>query len=254
MNAAPPGEPAEVVVGRRFNGPPASANGGYLAGLLAQHADATSGGAVVVTLRLPPPLEVPLRVVPAADAPAGVRLLHGEALVAEAGPAVLGDPVTEPVDFAAAGAASGRYAGFAHSPFPGCFTCGPAREPGDGLRLFAGPLDGRDGVTAGPWVPDASLAGPDGTVRPEIAWAALDCPGAWTLDLTGRPVVLGRMAARIDRLPRVGDRYTVTGRRLRLDGRKAFTATGLYDADGELLARAEQVWISIDPATVAPNP
>jgi hypothetical protein len=46
-----------VTIGAQFNGPERSGNGGYVAGMLGDelgHTPATS------TLRLPPPLEVPL--------------------------------------------------------------------------------------------------------------------------------------------------------------------------------------------------
>ena len=32
------------------------------------------------------------------------------------------------------------------------------------------------------------------------------------------------------------------------DGRKTFTASTLYDADGRVVAVAEHVWIAVDPA------
>ncbi len=48
-----------MIIGRQFNGPPDSANGGYAAGLLAQQLDADT---VEVTLRAPPPCDVPLRI------------------------------------------------------------------------------------------------------------------------------------------------------------------------------------------------
>ena len=46
-----------VTIPGRFNGPANSGNGGYVCGLLAAHMD----GASEVSLRAPPPLEVPLR-------------------------------------------------------------------------------------------------------------------------------------------------------------------------------------------------
>ena len=46
-----------IIIDRRFNGPPNSANGGYACGLVGTALDAPS---VRVSLRKPPPLEVPL--------------------------------------------------------------------------------------------------------------------------------------------------------------------------------------------------
>jgi len=244
----------ELTVPRRFNGPPSSANGGYLAGRLAAYAGARagSGTAVAVTLRRPPPLQTPLRVVADGDRPGAVRLLRGDSVLAEAAPGALRQPAPAAVGWAAADAASLAYPGLTASPFPGCFTCGPDRAPGDGLRLFPGRLPERPDGTACPWEPAASVADPDGAVLPEVVWAALDCPGGWTMDLGGRPAVLGRITAVVDRLPRTGERYVLVGQWLGVDGRKSFTATALYDAGGGLLARAEQVWIAVDPATVRP--
>jgi len=89
----------ELTVAARFNGPPSSANGGYLSGRLAQHVRAT--GAVEVTLGRPPPLEVPMEVVGEAAGPAGgVRLLRGGDLIAEAVPAAFQDVAVPAVGYA----------------------------------------------------------------------------------------------------------------------------------------------------------
>ena len=72
----------------------------------------------------------------------------------------------------------------------------PKREPGDGLRIFPGPL-GNKGVAA-TWTPDASLCDTSGKVKPEFLWSALDCPGAFSFeaaDNTG--LLLGEMAVGI---------------------------------------------------------
>src|SRR5690606_13318613 len=77
--------------------------------------------------------------------------------------------------YAQAVEATARYAGFAAHPAPECFVCGPTRGA-DALRIFCGSVS-QDGVVAGPWTPDRSLA-PDGTtIADEFVWAALDCPG-----------------------------------------------------------------------------
>src|SRR5689334_504274 len=48
-----------VVIDRRFNGPPASGQGGYSAGLLAER---IPSDCAAVSLRLPPPLDTPLEI------------------------------------------------------------------------------------------------------------------------------------------------------------------------------------------------
>jgi len=220
----------EVVIGTRFRGPTGSGNGGWTAGLLAE---ATGhDGPVQVTLRMPPPLERPLRI-------EGGRLMDGEALVAEAEPATLG-PQVEGVDVETARAAEQRYPGRQRHPFPQCFVCGPEREPGDGLRLSPGPVG--LGRTACTWTPHTYLPA-------TYAWAALDCPGGWTSDIVGRPMVLGRITAEVHSPLTGGHTYVVVGTHLGTQGRKARTATALLDPDGQVLGRAEQVWIAVDPGS-----
>ena len=110
--------------------------------------------------------------------------------------------VVAPVSLGEAVAASASYPGFTTHPFPTCFVCGTERAEGDGLRLFPGRL--ADRRTATPFtVPD--------DIRPELMWAALDCPGGWAVPLEGRPYVLGRLAARVEALPAPGERCVVMG-------------------------------------------
>ncbi|UGQ14776.1 hypothetical protein LO772_15085 [Yinghuangia sp. ASG 101] len=233
-----------LTVARRFNGPPRSGNGGYVAGLLARQ---TPDASATVTLRLPPPLEREMRV---RDDDGATRLYDGTALIAEA---VRADTATanafapiDPVPYDTAAEASAAFLAARHRhPYPTCFVCGTSRVEGDGMRLFPGRLPGRPDTTACAWVPDPSLAGPDGVrVRPEFVWAALDCPGAWTaLDSATPALLLGRITARVDALPYLGERCVVMGHLLAREGRKVHTATTLYDGDGRVAGHAEAVWI-----------
>ena len=81
-----------------------------------------------------------------------------------------------------------------------------------------------------------------------VTWAALDCPGGWAADLANNPAVLGRMTARVDTLPVVGEEHVVVGHFRGSEGRKLHTAATLYDADGRVVATAEHTWITVDPA------
>lgn len=246
----------ELLVPGRFNGPRASGNGGWTAGALAGRlagvpADhAAPWPPVRVTLRKPPPLDVPLPVVDGAATDADGEVVA----VAEVVDREL-EPVAA-VDAAAATTASASYAGLTHHPFPGCFVCGTARE--DGLRIFPGRVGedagGRVRVAA-PWTPDPSCAEDwheyvDDHRRAALAitWAALDCVGGWTSDLEERPLVLGRMTARVDTLPVVGEPHVVVGGARGSEGRKTNTSSTLYDPDGRVVAVAEHVWIAVDPA------
>jgi hypothetical protein len=216
-----------IRIDTRFTGPDGSANGGYSCGRVAAFVDAP---AVEVTLRLPPPLETPLFVVREDDR---VVLLDRDVVVAEAVPATV-DVEPPAVSRDEALAATARYTGFDEHEFPNCFVCGPARESGDGLRVFAGGV--RPGIVAAPW--DAR------EVAPEIVWAAIDCPGAFAAGYPNRgTVVLGRMAARIDRLPADGEECVVVGWNLGADGRKLYAGTALLGADGQACAVARQTWI-----------
>jgi hypothetical protein len=221
-----------VTIDRRFRGPLDSANGGYAAGLLGSRI----GGVAQVTLRLPPPLERPLAV--HRD---GERLLleDGGRLVAEAVPAELDlVPPAPPTPDEAATAARGVGA-WGPPEFAECFVCG-VRADGSGLAIHPGPVPGRDGLVATTWIARE--------VVPEIVWAAIDCPGAYAAGEPGRgEVVLGRMTARIDRLPEDGEPCVVVGWPLGEDGRKLYAGTALFGAEGDLLALGRQVWIL--PAT-----
>lgn len=214
---------------RRFRGPSTSGNGGYTCGLLAGFA----GGEAEVTLRLPPPLEQPLRIERDGER---VLLLAGDALVAEAVPVTVDVLPPAVVTWEEALDARERYPGFDQHPFPECFTCGPDREPGEGLCIYPGEV--RPGLVAAPWTAH--------DVAPEVVWAAIDCPGAYGAGYTGRgETVLGRMAARIDRLPRPGERCVALGFGLGEDGRKLYAGTALLGEAGETLAVARQTWISL---------
>jgi hypothetical protein len=217
-----------IVIARRYRGPLTSANGGYAAGLLAERIAAP---AVEVTLRLPPPLERPLRVRPSGD---GVALLDGDAVVAEARAAEL---ELDPPRVSAAEAEAGRqhHVRLANEAFIECFSCG-VRPDGDGLEIHAGAVPGRDGVHATPWQARA--------VSEPVVWAAIDCVGAYAVGAPGRgDSVLGRMTARIERLPRDGEDCLIVGWPLGEEGRKLFAGTALIGADGEPLAAARQVWV-----------
>jgi hypothetical protein len=232
-----------LLVPRRFCGPPSSGNGGWTAGSLSVLAGPAP--AVEVTLRRPPPLEVALpvhrieeRTVASQDgAPVVEARVVDDALV----------PV-EPVPAALAKVAESSYAGHRGHPFPTCFACGTAREPGDGLRIFPGPVG--PGRVASTWVPHPSVADPaaEGHVAVAVTWAALDCASGWASDFENRPMVLGRMTAAVDAAPVVEEPHVVIGEVRGQDGRKTFTASTLFDADGRVVARAEHVWIAIDPA------
>ncbi len=240
MRHSVPTLPASITIPARYCGPAASGNGGYTCGRLA----AGLRPPVEVTLRQPPPLDRPLTVL---RSPNGLVLRDGDMPVAEARHVSLElEPPACP-GLGAATAAAARYRGHEQHAFPGCFVCGPDRSAGDGLRLFAGEVAGEE-LVACPWKPDASLADAAGVVQPEFIWAALDCPGAWAwLSDLDRPLVLGRLAARIDSPVMAGAPHIVGGWRLGHEGRKYFSGSTIWRADGTVCALARATWIEIDP-------
>jgi len=219
----------EITFERRFRGPLTSANGGYACGRLAEHVEAEE---VEVTLRLPPPLERPLAV---RHDEGGVRLLDGTAVVAEARPAETGVEPPRAVSRDEAEEAKEHHVRGGSPDFRECFVCGD-RPHGDGLAIRVGVVAGREPLHAAPWVPVESAA--------EIVWAAIDCPGAYAVGAEGRgEVLLGRMTARVLRVPAAGEQCVVTAWPDGEERRKLFAGTALFAEDGELLALARQVWI-----------
>jgi hypothetical protein len=219
-----------MIIERRYNGPPNSGNGGWTAGLIATE----MGRSAEVTLRLPPPLDTPLTVT-CTDQTLSVYAA-GDALVATAHPAEVAAEPIGAVPYAEAEAVSATYPGFTANPFPTCFVCGPKRAPGDGLRLFTGRLTSGD--TATPWTVPSDVSAP-------MVWAALDCPGGWSIDIEARPYVLGRVATHVDALPAPGDECVVMGRLLNIAGRKASVASVLYGPEGTALAWSRATWIAL---------
>ncbi|HTR91333.1 MAG TPA: hypothetical protein VMI73_06305 [Trebonia sp.] len=253
-----------LLIAPRFCGPPGSGNGGYVSGRVAAYvASACLNGPVTVTLRKPPPLDTPMAV--ERDGDGALRLTHDGTLIADAAPAEDGPAldVPEPVSAQQAHAAAGRAAYYADPVFPGCFVCGMDRGPGDGLRIFPGQVAGRP-LWAAPWTPDKSVTDGSGTVRPEMVWAALDCPSgiaaAEAAGLSGdTAILLGRMtatlaapvAAQSAALPAAGDECRVIAWPVARDGRKLTAGSALLAPDGTVLAAASTVWLTMprrDPA------
>ena len=241
---------SEVVVARQFCGPPNSGNGGYVSGLLAQ----SIPGPATAVLRAIIPLNTPLNLTPGQAAStltgeAGALIGEAKATAAQALPTPPAPPTLEQAE-----AAGKRYFAFSRPFHPICFTCGTKREEGDGARVFVGPIEGAPaGHVAGVWRADPSFCDAAGLARPEIVWAALDCPGsiAW-VELKGQGGgLLGTMTAEILRRPAANEPVIITAWPLEQDGRKQFAGVAMFSVDGELMARAHQVWITMKPRVSA---
>lgn len=212
-----------VFINRRFHGPPDSGNGGYSCAMIGRFID----GPAAVRLRIPPPLDTPLEV---REKEGLVELYYEDEMVASGRPAMLELDIPEPPDFSGAQAATARYRGFVAHFYPGCFVCGPEREQGDGLRIFAGPVDqgtGPEGMVAAAWIPDKSLVDSSGFVAPEFIWAALDCPGAYAFpEPRSGALLLGELAVAIKGPVSAGEKCVLIGWEISHEGRKHYTEIG----------------------------
>lgn len=233
----------------RFHGPPHSANGGYACGAIA----ALTTTPVTVSLRVPPPLGRSMAA--EVDADGAVHVHDGETLVAEAlpdTPAPMTPPARVSVDRARA--ASAHFVGFHDHPFPTCWVCGPQRDPGDGLHIFPGPVEGPGadaGLVAAAWTPHPELDDGQGQVRHEHVWAALDCPSYFGA-AQGEPALLARLSAHLAAPVRIGQPHVVLGwTTAPADGRKRFGASAVLDGDGTVLASASALWVTLSAEALA---
>lgn len=227
-----------VAIPARFRGPPTSANGGWTCGVVGRFV----GAHAEVTLKSPPPLDVEMEIVEGAGE---IVLRCGDVVVAEARAATTDVDPPPPVTVEEATDATRRYPWFEGHPYPSCFVCGPARGE-DGLRIFPGAVAGRD-IAAAPWTPPSDLA-EAGAARPELLWAALDCPswfgfGAFHDD--HGLVLLGRLTADIRRSPKTGEQCVVGGWHVGREGRKIHCGSAVWSADGEVLALGYATWIEL---------
>jgi hypothetical protein len=221
----------------RSCGLPHAANGGYLAGRLS----AWIAGPAEVTLRRTTPLARGLRVEPVEG---GVDLYDGDSVVAQARGATVEVRPPRPVSLEEAAAGARAFPRFVDHPVPRCFVCGTARPPGDGLRIFPGPVPGREEIYAAPWVPDRSLADEEGMVRREHLWAALDCPGAFAVNEPPRGLaLLGRIAVTTLRQVPVGESLVVLAWPISREGRKLHPGTAIFTDRGEPVALAHATWL-----------
>lgn len=229
-----------ITIAKRFCGPPTSGNGGYSCGLLGSRIQGPSRARLVT----PPPLDTPLTL---SEINGQWSLMHGEKLIGSAEPAALDLVPPAPPTLAQARDARTRYRGLGEHSFPTCFVCGPARAEGDGLRLFSGKVEGVD-MVACDWQPIPEFLDPHGNTRHEFVWSALDCPSYFALDIpveSGKICLLAQMTCSVDKhVP--GDKPLIVYAWKRLiDGRKHFSAAALCNAEGEILARAEHLWIAL---------
>lgn len=233
-----------VTIAARYKGPPTSGNGGYSCGLMAKELS----GAVEASLKVPPPLDKELSILVDDD---GARLMDGDLLVGSAKPVALDlDVPTLPEPLTLIGSpvgAPGRPAKF--EPFGTCFVCGHDRTHPDGLCIHSEMVEGHEGLVASKWSLSADYADARGMVRPEIIWSALDCPGYFACT-PGEAALLGRLTSEIVAPLMAEGEATVIGWDLGGSGRKRLCGTAVFDAAGGLVAKAEGLWIIVDPERI----
>lgn len=229
-----------VMIASRFCGPPDSANGGYACGLVASQIE----GDAEITLRAPPPLDVPLELSRRDDA--SVVLQRDGLLLADGKPTRFELELPRAPTLSEAIDARKRYPGVT---FSRCFVCGEQRSDDGGLMILSGPLKDRP-IVAAPWTPTADLGDMRGVVDPIFVWSALDCP-SWFAHAAFTPVddivpaLLGRLSGHLEREARVGETYVSVGWSLKKEGRRIHSASALFDQDGVALAWAKATWIEL---------
>jgi hypothetical protein len=90
----------------------------------------------------------------------------------------------------------------------------------------------------------------DGRVRPEVVWAALDCPGGIAAGEAAElpddtTALLGRMTAHVATRPRPGQACLVVAWPIDRNGRTLAAGSALLDPGGTVLATARTLWITV---------
>lgn len=260
----------------RFQGPPASVNGGLAVGMLvcpviqAAERDGmlyTAVSRVNARLRAGVPVDRDLRVEVIADEAGGYAVsihdgdsevmtatadVHAFDTAAPPGAALAGIPEDRVTDVAQlAGLAvpdtAPWYEETGDHPIPGCFSCGYDNIAG--LHIY--PRVVEDGVTCAPWMSAAEFDNGDGTLSAPVLTSAIDCssglcmPVQMQRDLLEQDqfFLLGSMDVRYLRVPPAAGTYRVAAKALRRDGRKFFGLSVLAGEDGTPYAMAESTWI-----------
>lgn len=222
---------------QHLNGPPASAQGGYVAGSLAVRLPAAGAD---VWLRAPVPLATDLEEILTGR---HLELRHAGHLLAEAD--AIDEVVADPVPFVPLEQAQQASEGYPGALLPNeygtCFSCGWLRE--DGLGIRPGPV--REGLVACVWHPR-------GRIAEEWVWSALDCISGWAWPLGETLLITGRLTGGLltDAPLDPADPYVAVGGQLSRSGRKHVSAAALFTAGGRRVAAIRGTWLSFDQPTI----
>jgi len=231
----------EITIDAHYEGPPNITQGGYLSGLMAVHLDTDT---VEVTMFRPTPMNKPLTL--DTSMPNRVYIRDGDTVLNEAKPTDLFLEIPAPITMEQARKASRRHI---TTPAGNCLGCGSLRSEANGLHLRSGPVEGRD-VVGIDWVPRGpAVEAQEGETVPEpIVWASMECPTARAMELGSmkKPeelFVLGRIATKVNALPRVGDPCFFMGWPLERVGRKIQLGGSLHDEKGQILVLSRLTFI-----------
>lgn len=237
-----------VTIESRFNGPPGSGNGGYVAGLLASYINTSC---VRIRLMHPPPLDTEMSVVNQGDQ---IQLIDQDKIVAQAIISELDLEVPSIPTYSIAEEASKNYPGFDRHAFPHCYVCGPKRKEEDGLRLFTGLATDEEYVAA-PFQTYNELYNDKGLMTHETIYAALDCPGAYAITQVDEEkiLVLGEIIVKIDEEIHQNEELLVMGWYLGKERKKNYSGTAIINRNGVIKAKAKATWIEVNPDTFNKN-
>lgn len=228
---------SQIKISSRFCGPIDSANGGYTCGILSNAIEGTAE----VTLRHPPPINKVIKIKQADEN--NIILYDQDRVIAEAKPAELELTPPRSPNLEAAELSTLKEEDIEGHYFPDCFVCGPKRRPGDGLRIFPGPVKDKSYIAAA-WIPDNSLSDGKKYIGNEFVWSVLDCPSGWAIiNEKMRFIILGRLVVQIYKRVRPNKKFIVMGWNLSEEGRKIYAGTALYSAEGQLYAKGKATWI-----------
>jgi len=236
----------QIIIDKRYVGPPNMTQGGYISGFMAMHLDSDS---VAVTMRNPTPMGKPLAL--DTSAPDLVLLYDGDKLLNEARPVDLELEIPEPISLEEARKASLRHV--TEMPYPNCFGCGSGRSEDDGLHLRSGPVQGRN-LVAIDWTPRAAaVRAEEGEDVPlPITWSAMECPVGRALNLEGMKtpeelILLGRMTTKVITRPKAGQKCFIMGWPIERAGRRLEIAGTMHNETGDALVMSRLTFIILKP-------
>lgn len=230
----------EITIDKKFQGPFGSANGGYVAGLLA---DAAGGGDSATRLHRPVPVDEPIYLF-AEDGWAALR--HCDQTLAET--------VESTEEIATTAFVPMDQAVNAHDPeidmgiFADCFVCG--RRGVHGLGINPRQLD--DSRFVAVWHPASTDVIDTEEVPERFLRSALDCPGGFAVAAESRTLaVTGSIASRVYFRPSSDQHLIVVGEAGDRDGRKLRATTTIFTESDEVVATAEATWISLEAVPIS---